>query len=565
MKPADVIMRLASPRSGLKDFLNQANPDRNLILSFLKVLNSTFKCQSNRSNLHYLLQLIKDSMFLKSILPEFVVSAQTETLPKSLLENSAHLDSIVNLLYQLITVYPASAFLEVTLLASLVQSTSNYLQSIGFPGSTKTRKNLENLQAMVAELQEKKRLGNLKSDTYTYFKGAYVEDFRCLSIYPTYEDIHLINKPYVRPNIVTGKYPDTATYLDIHFRLLREDFVRPLRDGISKLLSCDQKEIQKNKIDDIRIYFDAHILGPLCTRSGVFFQIKFDIKRLKFVRWESSKRLLFGSFLCLSKDKFETMLCATVADRDLEGLKKGIITLRFTEDSRDQLADVNSRDSFLMVETTAYFEAYRHILEGLKEIKDDELPFQKYIVEGQAQIAEPKYLTSGQAYTLEPLMTDRCLPTTKQSNMPMFAANLVNLGSNFDVRDFTQWPSKEKLNFDESQMRAMQLAVTKEVAIIQGPPGTGKTFLGLKVAKVLLANENIWQSGTGSPMLVVCYTNHALDQFLEGILKFLDTGLVRVGGRSSNKSLSRFSMHKLRKQHNFRKDLPGYLKGAQTA
>ncbi|XP_043575226.1 NFX1-type zinc finger-containing protein 1-like isoform X1 [Chiloscyllium plagiosum] len=565
MEPANVIMRLASPRSGLKDFLNQANPDKNLILSFLKVLNSTFKCQSNRSNLHYLLQLIKDSMFLKSILPGFVVSVQTETLPEALLENSAHLDPIVNLLHELITVYPMSAFLEVSLLVTLVQMTSKYLQSIGFPASTETRINLGNLQAMIAELQEKKRLGNLKSDTYTYFKGPEVENFRCISVYPTYEDIHLLNKPYVRPNIVTGKYPDTATYLDIHFRLLREDFVRPLRDGISKLLSCDQKELQKDKIDDIRIYFDAHILGPLCTRSGVFFQVKFNIKPLKFIRWESSKRLLFGSFLCLSKDKFATMLCATVADRNLKGLKEGIITLHFTKDCRDQLADVNSRDSFLMVETTAYFEAYRHVLEGLKEIKDNKLPFQKYIVEGQAHIAQPKYLTSGrQDYTLQSLMTNQRLPGPKQSNMPKFAANQLNLSNNFDVCDFAKWPSKEKLKFDESQMQAMQLALTKEVAMIQGPPGTGKTYLGLKVAKVLLANEQIWQSGAGSPILVVCYTNHALDQFLEGILKFMDTGLVRIGGRSSSGILSAFSMHKLRKEFNFRKDLPRYLKEAQT-
>ena len=29
-----------------------------------------------------------------------------------------------------------------------------------------------------------------------------------------------------------------------------------------------------------------------------------------------------------------------------------------------------------MVETTAFFEAYRHVLEGLKEIDPTELPFQ---------------------------------------------------------------------------------------------------------------------------------------------------------------------------------------------
>lgn len=32
---------------------------------------------------------------------------------------------------------------------------------------------------------------------------------------------------------------------------------------------------------------------------------------------------------------------------------------------------------FLMIETTAYFEAYRYVLEGLQEQEEDSLPFQR--------------------------------------------------------------------------------------------------------------------------------------------------------------------------------------------
>lgn len=32
---------------------------------------------------------------------------------------------------------------------------------------------------------------------------------------------------------------------------------------------------------------------------------------------------------------------------------------------------------FLMIETTAYFEAYRYVLDGLKELEEDNLPFQR--------------------------------------------------------------------------------------------------------------------------------------------------------------------------------------------
>lgn len=49
-------------------------------------------------------------------------------------------------------------------------------------------------------------------------------------------------------------------------------------------------------------------------------------------------------------------------------------------------------------------------------------------------------------------------------------------------------------------------------AVMQGPPGTGKTFVGVKLCEILvrLTQERI---------LCVCYTNHALDQFLEALLE----------------------------------------------
>jgi superfamily II DNA or RNA helicase len=49
--------------------------------------------------------------------------------------------------------------------------------------------------------------------------------------------------------------------------------------------------------------------------------------------------------------------------------------------------------------------------------------------------------------------------------------------------------------------------LTKEVALIQGPPGTGKTYCGALGVKILLDNR----TSESSPIVVACYTNHALD------------------------------------------------------
>ena len=94
---------------------------------------------------------------------------------------------------------------------------------------------------------------------------------------------------------------------------------------------------------------------------------------------------------------------------------------------------------------------------------------------------------------------------------------------------------------DESQFNAFENTLRSDLAIVQGPPGTGKTYMGLQITKLLFANINAWnREGERRPMLIVCYTNHALDQFLEGISKFLKGGIIRVGGRCKNPNLEKF-------------------------
>lgn len=56
-------------------------------------------------------------------------------------------------------------------------------------------------------------------------------------------------------------------------------------------------------------------------------------------------------------------------------------------------------------------------------------------------------------------------------------------------------------------MNALKIMLGAEIALVQGPPGTGKTFCGALAARNLLANV----SSRYLPILVVCYTNHALD------------------------------------------------------
>lgn len=113
------------------------------------------------------------------------------------------------------------------------------------------------------------------------------QDFRTIPIYPTPEELHQEQKPFLRPNLTSQRYTNTHVYLDTHFRLLREDFVRPLRDGIQQLL-MDQNDMGRNnsqlrskRLDDIRVYFDTKLVVPKCTHDGMAYIVQFDSEPLK--------------------------------------------------------------------------------------------------------------------------------------------------------------------------------------------------------------------------------------------------------------------------------------------
>ncbi|OCT76170.1 NFX1-type zinc finger-containing protein 1 [Xenopus laevis] len=556
LEPSEVIMQLVAPRSGLNEFLNEGNMAFFIVEGFLKLLKTAIRCTTSHQNLMYLLKQVQGSIFLKQILPCHIMEYSRTATQQN--KTFSFIECTLILLNELVSIFPFSTFTEVTIVKTLLESVLKDLPKSGQSVPTEVQQKMDSLQTLLQQLQVKKQNGTLRSDNSIYIVGNredISDDFRSLSIYPTHEDIYLDKKIYMPQNIVNGSYRDAKSYLDTHFRLLREDFIRPLRDGISQLVSVHSKEIAETKFDDIRIYFSAKILSPVCTRVGIVHEVKFDISKLSNVRWESSRRLLFGALVCLSKDNFRNMFFATVADRNVTDLHKGVITLMFCEESRQALESHTLNDSFLMVEATAYFEAYRHVLEGLKEMLDTEIPFQDYIVHCSTAICPPKYLAQNSTgYSLE-----KCLKnpnaTQKQGIFNIYGPTHSN---QFDVLNFNTWPTKEELGLDESQFEAFRMSLTRELSIVQGPPGTGKTYVGLKIVHTLLANSAFWKNGK-NPILIVCFTNHALDQFLEGIIKYQACNIVRVGSRSNSEILQNCSLSKIRSKKS-NANRPGYMR-----
>ena len=217
------------------------------------------------------------------------------------------------------------------------------------------------------------------------------EDFVTLPILPTPQEINdHAKKPYLRPNIVKGEYRDWQHYLDVQFRLLREDFVGPLREGINEHLHNPTL-----RGGDVRVYRNVKIQQPVCLAMGIGFEISFNMRALRRVNWEYTKRLINGSLLCLSTDEFQTIAFASVAQRETKKLVEGIVTVKF-EGSVNGF-QLHSNAEYTMVESVAYLEAYRHVLEKLQAVSEeheiDMMPFQRYILKCTFDnIPLPRYL-----------------------------------------------------------------------------------------------------------------------------------------------------------------------------
>ncbi|XP_028854674.1 NFX1-type zinc finger-containing protein 1 [Denticeps clupeoides] len=554
-EPSEAAITLSTSR-GLKDLLAERSMGHDMVQLLCQALCLAFSSKADRRAVQQVAGLLKDSVFFCTILPNYVTGMMSDNVTDRRGQYPQHLDNIIAILSKVVSIFPSSSIRGVSTLVILLSPAINQLRASGVTVPDETDRNLEKVKEIVEHLQEKAREGTLRNDNYTFLTNEEdappgEQDFRSMSIYPTPDEFHFYQKPFLRPNITAHRYASARIYLDTHFRLLREDFVRPLREGIRKLLDSQQDPnlngvpLHKRRFDDIMVYHDTRLVVPLCTPSGIAYRAQFDPRPLKFVRWQNSKRLLYGSLVCLSTDNFETFLFATVCDRDVKALENGQVLLTFSTNSHPQLAQVQPSDSFVMVETTAYFEAYRYVLEGLQEQELEDLPFQRYIVECQTDVLPPAYQRMGvKMYDLSSIAAD----DFKDAIRP------------FNPLDAEAWPTEEQMGLDESQLRALKQALTQELAIIQGPPGTGKTHVGLKIAQALLKNQMAW--GSGSPMLVVCYTNHALDQFLEGIHKFLEKGIVRVGGRSNSDVMKQFSLRALARSQQFQREIPPHLRRA---
>ncbi|RUS32760.1 hypothetical protein BC938DRAFT_474405 [Jimgerdemannia flammicorona] len=411
-----------------------------------------------------------------------------------------------------------------------------------------------------------------------------------IQVIPTQAEVTCKRTPFLPANGVPDAphfiEPGWKRQLDIHFRLFREDMLDPLRKGILAFLrlleqmtgetrmALSQQGRLRHMVDenvDLNVYCDVHFHGLRLTKQQrVSVEISFAQPKSSTARtadqrkefWERSKnRLMQGGLICLvwkdTRGRTETatvaplrMIFGIIIDRDVRQLAvnqdHAIITIALTDPSvyllmleAAEQGGGQDVEHFMVESPGVFFESYRPILKALQQCTPVTLPFGRYLAPTAADVVGP----NNREDFVEPPLYTRAPGFAFDLSVilePGQAYNLVTTDKASRALAVTMLQQHSTL--DDTQARALVETLCREVALIKGPPGTGKTKIGIDLMRVFLHNANKMQCG---PILCICYTNHALDQFLEHLLDQNVKSIVRVGAQSKSERLQDHNLEQL--------------------
>ncbi|KAI6121074.1 hypothetical protein F5141DRAFT_1200869 [Pisolithus sp. B1] len=317
-------------------------------------------------------------------------------------------------------------------------------------------------------------------------------DFREIAILPTADELSSNKDPALRRashlEDPEGKKTRVADYLDNTFRLLRDDMMHELKEDTDIALKKKQGRQRGLVIDGIKAV-DIYA-GPENRRTR-WVQEK-DRKRFFLDDRRGSRMLRHKSLACLIGDGAILGLGTIHREEDLLAKKPPIIIFQIE-------GQVSLSKALLQLKTTKHLRliqidcavfAFEPVLKALQRMQV--LPLSEEILfwEDGKEIASPIVVVTR-------------------------ITGLLSRNPSMDLKPLLRTP--RSIVLDPSQVSSLLAGLKQRVSLIQGPPGTGKSFIGALLAKAL-------HMYTRQTILVVCYTNHALDQFLEDLI---DIGIPR--------------------------------------
>ncbi|BEJ11584.1 hypothetical protein CspHIS471_0200440 [Cutaneotrichosporon sp. HIS471] len=401
---------------------------------------------------------------------------------------------------------------------------------------------------------------------------VYIRD---IEIPPAGDEMTAARPAYLPINIAGAKHllpqDSMAKILDIQFRLLRADLTSGLQQGIHAVAKDFQSEHfyrteLSRRLNEGGGWYVDHSADSDSVRYGLVIHIAADAPpgrarigtfKARSEFWETSKRMPQGGLVALiTKNKAGTgaqelevaIATLTMYPTLFRNIKvphgsrsRFSFGIHFIDDMVGmeavrifQQGDHSHVQTRFLLESPVLYESVRPFLQTLQEVDDLRVPLQEYLVHSNLRgkkINMPRYMQDSP----ERVWDLSCLFKDDNSDVTLCQFSPHNEVSVTNARETMYEHGK----LDPSQSDAVIASLCREIALIQGPPGTGKTFTGVELLRVLFANK------TG-PVLLLAFTNHALDHILRAIH---DAGvtkdIIRLGSRSKDEIVSEYNLQNI--------------------
>lgn len=406
-----------------------------------------------------------------------------------------------------------------------------------------------------------------------------------IQILPTTDEILAVKRPPFLPkkNLAEqhhmGHGPNR--HFDVLFRHLRYDSTEGLRDicyTAAQVMDCHyptlayEREFRRETISGRRYYLYRRVKIENIfadERKGLLVQLSYDCP--EFLRREKiskSGRFEEGMLCALISLKADNTICFIFLEvhlrqstfaMDSNGGNGMRAAVQFSFANKEKPEDLlhiirhvqePGLEDFALVEfPSALYAGFQWHLKRLQELQGSDVAFSGTIAPRPASKSK--------------LPSDYAMNLTRRTPVPSILPPAYTSHDHYEVdlkpiierdvrlpiqafekdsRDGTLQLLKDCSTLDDGQAVALCDTLTREIAFTQGPPGTGKTFLGIAIAKTILASRTVSHF---KPILVVCLTNHALDSFLKGLVDAGVERIARLGGSSREEWTKRYLLKTL--------------------
>ncbi|KAJ3544380.1 hypothetical protein NM688_g5751 [Phlebia brevispora] len=407
-------------------------------------------------------------------------------------------------------------------------------------------------------------------------------DIADIRIAPTHEELVCRIPPFLPANLFGAPHPlpseSPEKLLDTQFRLLREELTAPLRTSVQQILDdlrSSKKQTQLSEVikrgggkyrghsdsqDSVlfNVYTNVEFANISPERRGISITLSLDTppgraratesgRRASFWEGMSGKRLMSGGLVALiwktgaNIDVHLGLISSTLRDHVASARQSATkitikvaffdpeVELRILHELR---RPVHEREGVkLLIEATVMFASIRPFLEALR-VEPTSVPFTKYLVHRPKDFLRTMAVDPPRYARLPEFTFQLSSLFDASAGVEDLKLKATDADSVLAVRQLL----REQSRLDPSQADAVVDALIREVALIQGPPGTGKSYTGVELLRVLINNK-------AGPILMIAFTNHALDHMLCSVL---DAGItqkiVRLGSRSADERISKFSI-----------------------